>query len=148
MGCKPIYARDCRLFRCSSDDDDKGVDSPGTLIGTWEHVSYEYIIKKDGVVIEQGSERGDYTRLEYFADGTFNDYENDEGHWQVCNSGTYTYTDGMLHNMYTYDTDNDCIELYKVLTLTGTTLIMEGTYPIEPNSPYEEYSKITFKRIK
>lgn len=139
------------MYSCGDDDDEKeGIDGGASIVGTWEFEKgyyAEYRVGEDRDGWWEYEEKGEYERYTFYEDGTFvrEDYDT-EGHSR--NSGTYIYReyDSRTELRITYDyTNYSDRETYKILTLNGSTLVLEEE---EMMNGYIIYSKEYFKRKK
>lgn len=135
------------MYSCGDDNDEKeGIDDKASIVGAWEYEKgyyAEYEVGEDRDGWWEYEEKGEYERYTFYEDGTFvNEEYNDNKHERY--SGTYLYReyDSRTELRLTYD-NTDYRETYKILTLNGSTLVLE-----QEKTMYGSiiYSKEYFKR--
>lgn len=135
-------------FTSCSDDDGPG--STADLIGTWESVSKIEWEKIDGDLIYGSEDEVSYAslRIVFDEDGSCSMYNRygQSGSWVSDGySYSYKYSGGKL---VITDKEDGESRSAKVIKLTETTLVVEekDSYR-EDGELYEEYTKVTFKKV-
>lgn len=141
------------MYSCGDDDDEKeGIDGGASIVGTWEFEKgyyAEYGVGEDRDGWWEPLEKGDYDRWTFYDDGTYvhEDKYSSFGQSYRRESGSYIYREyDSRTELIIYDNTNySDRETYKILTLNGSTLVLEEE---EMMSGYIIYSKEYFKRKK
>ena len=121
------------LISCGDDDEIGGRD---TLVGKWQCTwsqGYENYANNPEYN-DEWNEEGDFT-VTFNEDGTVV-ADGDTGKWKLEGD--------KLTIIYAYDDDSEDNEVYTVLKLTDSELILESS---EKDSDYEYYDKSTFQKI-
>lgn len=108
-------------FSACSNDDGK-IGSESDLIGTWESVSFYYLSKEDGEIVDEGRETDNSQRIKFNADGTCEVSENNNGQWNKRGQGTWVYKKGEL----TIKDGSGETESGNVKELTSSKLVVES----------------------
>ena len=119
------------LISCGDDDEIGGRD---TLVGKWQCTWSEGYEKyaNNPEYNDEWNEEGDFT-VTFNEDGTV-----------VADAGKWKLEGDKLTIIYAYDDDSEDNEVYTVLKLTDSELILESS---EKDSDYEYYDKSTFQKI-
>ena len=121
------------LISCGDDDEIVGRD---TLVCKWQCTWSEGYEKyaNNPEYNDEWNEEGDFT-VTFNEDGTVV-ADGDTGKWKLEGD--------KLTIIYAYDDDSEDNEVYTVLKLTDSELILESS---EKDSDYEYYDKSTFQKI-
>lgn len=137
------------VYSCGDDDDEKeGIDDKASIVGTWEFEKGYYAEDEIGEERDGWWEplvKGDYEKYTFYENGTYvheSKYTSyGEEYWRE--SGTYRYREYDSRTELRLTDNNYNEEEYVILTLNGSTLVLEQE---EIMSGYIIYSKEYFKR--
>lgn len=137
------------MYSCGDDDDEKeGIDGGTSIVGTWEFEKgyyAEYRVGEDRDGWWETLKKGEYERYTFYEDGTYVRKYTNNNEQDRRESGSYIYREyDSRTELIIYDNTNySDRETYKILTLNGSTLVLEEE---EMMSGDIIYSKEYFKR--
>lgn len=134
---------------CSDDDDDDNSDDiAANIIGTWQttHVEgywYDDTDDENLVTIDRDVEEDEMERLTFNTDGTcqYSYYSSTYGKW-YSDATDYTYKISG-DEVIIYDSEEDEQYTYTVLSVTSSTVVIEGTLDEGASYTY----RLTLKRV-
>ena len=142
------------LVACSSDDDE-ATGNTSDLIGLWEEIytmgwekengnieyEYEHNYEEDGT---QGA------RIEFKADGTYIQYDEENGEWEADIIGTWEYKGNKIYVSYYDEYDETEYTQYVVVKeLTSSRLVVESSaQDTFEGTLYEAYSYSINRKVK
>ena len=135
---------------CSSDDD----DAPGSssdLIGLWEEIYSKGWEKENGEIdYEYEYEEGQGIRVEFKSDGTFAQYDEEYGGWELDLTGIWEYKGGKIYvTFYDEYDDFEYTQVNVVKELTSSRLVVESTYQeTYEGQLYEGYGYSICQKVK
>lgn len=133
MACVAVVCFSLSLNSCG-DDDDVTV-SKDALIGTWSIIKDEGFIKSDGEEESWNETYAEGEELVVFTENTVKLIGQD--------TGSYSYKGNKITMDFTKNSDEQDVEVWTVLELNATKLVMEIR---EKEDGYDSYEKVTCKK--
>lgn len=137
-------------FSACSGDDDEGPGSSSELVGLWEIVSDKGWEKVNGeLAYEWNDEEERDFRLRFNSDGTYNEYEYENGELESDDTGTWVYKNGKIYCTF-YDKYDDYTYTVSVTVkeLTSSRLVVETNYKdTDEYGDWETYSLQVYKKV-
>lgn len=133
MACVAVVCFSLSLNSCG-DDDDVTV-SKDALIGTWSIIKDEGFIKSDGEEESWNETYAEGEELVMFTENTVKLIGQD--------TGSYSYKGNKITMDFTKNSDEQDVEVWTVLELNATKLVMEIR---EKEDGYDSYEKVTCKK--
>lgn len=133
MACVAVVCFSLSLNSCG-DDDDVTV-SKDALIGTWSIIKDEGFIKSDGEEESWNETYAEGEELVVFTENTVKLIGQD--------TGSYSYKGNKITMDFTKNSDEQDVEVWTVLELNATKLVMEIR---EKEDGYDSCEKVTCKK--
>ncbi len=131
-------------FVSCSDDDDEGVGSASDLVGTWEMTLNVWYEKKNGEIVDEGTDDEGGLRIIFKEDGTYMAGEYSDGNWDWEGPYSWSYKDGKVTSIDEYG-ESSTVTLKE---LTSSKVVWEGYEKYtEEGDVYEYYDRYEYRKI-